>query len=90
MNKLLAVMMVAVLPALALGSDGTNSVVQTHALKPVVSVIELSAEQARMLEKVHGDYQAKMATLEAEYNAQVSALLDAKASVDGDKGNSNS
>jgi|GEM_PF-998979 hypothetical protein len=79
MNKLLAVMMVAVLPALALGSDDADSVAPARTLKPVVSVIELTPEQVQLLEKVHGDYQARKATLDAEYKAQVEALISEQA-----------
>jgi len=74
MNKLLAVMMVAVMPALALGSDDVDSNAPARALKPVVSVIDLSAEQVQLLEKVHADYQARKSTVE-EYNAQVEAVI---------------
>jgi len=79
MNKLLAVMMVAVVPALAMGSDSMDSASSTRVTKPVVSVIDLSAQQVQELERAHGDYQARKAMLDAEYKAQVEALITSPA-----------
>jgi hypothetical protein len=84
MNKLLAVMMVAVLPALALGSDDTVSTAQTHALKPVITIIDLTPEQVQKLEKVHGDYQAQKTVLDAQYNAKINALIEIKATLNAE------
>jgi hypothetical protein len=78
MNKLLTVMMVAVLPGLALGSDDISSAAQTRTLKPVISIIDLTTEQAQALEKVHGDYQAKKAVLDVDYNTKVDAVVEVK------------
>jgi hypothetical protein len=82
MNKLLAVMMVAVLPALALASGETSTVAQTRTLKPVVSVIDLTPAQVQELAKVHGDYQTRKAVLDAEYKELVEVLITAKTLAD--------
>jgi hypothetical protein len=78
MNKLLSVMMVAVLPGLALGSGEVATDAQARTLKPVISIIDLSPEQAQALERVHGDYQAKKAVLDVDYNARVDAVVEVK------------
>jgi Spy/CpxP family protein refolding chaperone len=88
MNKLLAVMMVAVLPGLALASGEMNTTAQVRALKPVISIIDLTSEQAQQLEKVHGDYQAKKAVLDVDYNAKIDAVVEVKATNVVSKSNS--
>lgn len=68
----------AVLPSLAFAS-GSTDVATTAARnvepRPVVSVIALSAEQAAELTRVRTEYQARKIMLEAEYEAQLDAIL---------------
>jgi len=84
MNKLLAILTVAVLPGLALGngtSDHDASARNNDGMKPVVSVVAISADQAEALAKVRGDYKTRKEILESEYQAMLDAVL-AKPDVD--------
>jgi len=68
----------AVLPGLVLASGATD-VVGTAGRSiesiPVVTVIALSSEQAAELTRVRNEYQARRIQLEAEYEAQLDAIL---------------
>jgi hypothetical protein len=72
----------AVLPGLVFASgsmNGSTDVAVTAARnvesRPVVSVVALSAEQAAELTRVRTEYQTRKIQLEAEYEAQLDAIL---------------
>lgn len=78
MNKKVAVTMMALLPTLSFGSGAVDELglTQLHAeVKPEVSVIALSPEQAREFAKVRSEYLDRKTALEAEYQAQLNAVL---------------
>lgn len=76
-NKSVAVLLVALVPALATASDVAEP--QTKALpKPVVSVVEVSGTAVEELAKVRDEYVAERARLRAEYQARVDAVLGSK------------
>lgn len=78
MNKLLSLMVVVLLPALAVANDTPDqaelALMQTDT-KAEVSVIALSPEQALELAKIRSDYKASKILLETEYKARVDAVL---------------
>lgn len=73
-NKHVAVLLVALMPALAwAGADGKP---QVRALpKPVVTVVVLSAAEAQALAQARDEYTSQRDQLRAEYEARVDALL---------------
>jgi hypothetical protein len=78
MNRLFATLIVAALPAVVLASGDTaqekfNTV--EAAVKPQVSVIALSSEQAEALARVRSEYKARALSLETEYKALMDAVL---------------
>ena len=75
MRKFISLVVVALLPALAQASDVAELMEARAEVRPVVSVIALSAEQARQLAEVRSKYQALIAKLEAEQEARVNAIL---------------
>lgn len=75
MKKFISLVVVALLPALAQASDVAELTEARAAVRPVVSVIALSPEQAQELAKVRDEYQALKAQLEAEHDARVDAIL---------------
>lgn len=73
-NKRVVVLLVALMPALALADEAVNA--QPRAVpKPVVSVVQLSAEEADALAKARDEYATRRAELRAEYQARIDALL---------------
>lgn len=78
MNKKVAVTMMALLPALSFGSGAADELglTQLHTeIKPEISVIALSPEQAKEFAKVRSEYLDRKNALEAEYQAQLDAVL---------------
>ncbi|HWK54414.1 MAG TPA: hypothetical protein VNR18_08595 [Hyphomicrobiales bacterium] len=74
MNKILAALMVALMPVVAFAGGATYEVtpLQVKAdIRPVVSVIDLTDEQMEMLVKARSEY-----TADAEYRVVVQTLLD--------------
>lgn len=69
---------VLALPTLVFAS-GSTEVASTAARsvesRPVVSVIALSSGQAAELTRIRNEYQARKIQLEAEYEAQLDAIL---------------
>jgi len=73
-NKHVAVLLVALMPALAWA--GADAKPQARALpKPVVTVVALSAEEAQALAQARDEYTSQRDQLRAEYEARVDALL---------------
>lgn len=75
MRKFISLVVVALLPALAQASDVAELMEARAEVRPVVSVIALSADQARELAKVRDEYLALKARLEAEHETRVNAIL---------------
>lgn len=75
MRKFISLVVVGLLPALAQASGVAELTEARAEVRPVVSVIALSAEQARELAKVRDEYQALKAQLEADHEARVNAIL---------------
>ena len=75
MRKFISLVVVALLPALAQASDVAELMDISAEVRPVVSVIALTAEQARELARVRDEYLALKAKLEAEHDARVDAIL---------------
>ena len=73
-NNTVAVLLVALMPALAWADEAAEA--QPRALpKPVVSVVQLSAEEAAALAQARDEYATQRAELRAEYEARIDALL---------------
>ena len=75
MNKFVSVLMIGLLPTLATASDVVDLVPGRTEVRPVVSVIALTEDQARELAKVRGEYQEVKSRLDAEYEARLHAVL---------------
>jgi hypothetical protein len=78
MNRLIATLIVAALPAVAMASGDTTHEqfpVTEVSVKPEVSIIALSSEQAEALAKVRSEYKARVLSLETEYRALMDAVL---------------
>jgi hypothetical protein len=71
-------LVLAVLPGLVFASGSTDLVGMTGRSiesRPVVTVIALSSDQAAELTRVRNEYQTRKIQLEAEYEAQLDAIL---------------
>ena len=78
MKKLIAVMMVALLPGLALADEvahKNNPEQQRSNLKPTVSVVALSAEKAQEFAELRSEYQTQKVLLDMEYETRLDAIL---------------
>lgn len=75
MRKFISLLVVALLPALASAGDVAELMDVRAEVRPVVSVIALSEDQARELAKVRGEYQVLKAQLDAEYEARLDTVL---------------
>jgi hypothetical protein len=80
-NKHVAVLLVALMPALAVASE--PAALREAALPtPVVSVFAVDGNEALELAQVRDAYRAELARLRAEYQAQVDAVLTRQTSAD--------
>lgn len=75
MKKFVSVLLIGLLPALAWASDVADLVPGRTEVRPVVSVIALTEDQARELAKVRGEYQEVKSRIDAEYEARLHAVL---------------
>jgi hypothetical protein len=78
MNRLITTMIVAALPGFAFASGDAEQerfAVAQASVKPQVSVIALSSEQAEALARVRSEYKARTLSLETEYKALMDAVL---------------
>ncbi|MDR2212889.1 MAG: hypothetical protein LBE21_04610 [Pseudomonadales bacterium] len=79
MNKLIAVILAATLPTLALGNE--EAAAPQPVVKPVVSLFDLSDKEISELNALLGDYQAGRDVLNAAYKARVEELIGMQATV---------
>ncbi len=78
MKKLIAVSLFALMPGLAMSDDAVhaNQAERTaNNVKPVVSVVALSAENAEEFARLRSEYQAGKIKLSTEYEMRLDAIL---------------